>query len=118
MNDQMMAKLQELIDRQEINDCLLRYARGVDRLDMELALSAYHPDAVDDHGIVTLRAPDFLNFAFPMQRDNYPSYIHMLGNVTIELDGDTAHVESYYMFLATVEGPGILGYGRYVDRFE
>ena len=44
--------VQELIDRQRIYECLLRYTRGMDRLDRELVLSAYHDDAVEDHGPV------------------------------------------------------------------
>ena len=38
------------LDRQAIVDCIHRYARGVDRADDELLRSAYHPDAVEDHG--------------------------------------------------------------------
>ena len=37
-------------DRREIEDCLLRYVRGVDRKNWELVRAAYHPDAHDDHG--------------------------------------------------------------------
>ena len=42
--------LQQLIDRQQIHDCILRYCSGVDRFDREMLLSVYHPDAMDDHG--------------------------------------------------------------------
>jgi len=34
-----------------IRQAALRYCRGVDRLDPELMLSAYHDGATDDHGI-------------------------------------------------------------------
>ena len=40
----------ELWDREQIRQCLHRYARGVDRFDRELILSAFHPDALDEHG--------------------------------------------------------------------
>ena len=42
-------KLQRLVDRAEIHDCMARYVRGVDRGDAELMRSAYFPDAYDDH---------------------------------------------------------------------
>jgi hypothetical protein len=45
------SKLRYLIDRQAILDCLTRYCRGVDRFDRDLLLSAYHPDATDNHGV-------------------------------------------------------------------
>ena len=44
------AQIKHLIDRQAILDCLTRYCRGMDRFDRALVLSAYHPDAIDDHG--------------------------------------------------------------------
>jgi hypothetical protein len=46
-----MARLQELVDRADILDCVQRYARGIDRHDVELVASCYHPDAIDDHGL-------------------------------------------------------------------
>ena len=46
----MADALQQLIDRQEIRDCMARYARGVDRNDWEAVRDTYHPDAYDDHG--------------------------------------------------------------------
>ena len=50
MNPTMEARVQELLDREAIRDCIARYARGVDRFDRELILSAFHPDAIDEHG--------------------------------------------------------------------
>ena len=43
--------VQELLDKQQIHEALMRYARGVDRGDAALICSAYHPDAVDEHGV-------------------------------------------------------------------
>ena len=42
--------LRRLLDRQAITECVHRYARGLDRRDTDLLRSAYHPDAVEDHG--------------------------------------------------------------------
>ena len=39
-------RLEQLLDRQEILDCLLRFCRGMDRFDRELFLSAFHSDAI------------------------------------------------------------------------
>ena len=43
-------ELQELLDQRAIRDVVLRYCRGIDRLDLELVRDCYHPDATDDHG--------------------------------------------------------------------
>ena len=50
MDAEAAAIAREMKDRQEIYDCIMRYCRGIDRLDRETLLSAYHPDAIDDHG--------------------------------------------------------------------
>ncbi|MCJ7436647.1 MAG: nuclear transport factor 2 family protein, partial [Acidimicrobiia bacterium] len=42
--------LQDLAAQQEIRDVLIRYTRGIDRMDADLVRSTYHPDAHDDHG--------------------------------------------------------------------
>ena len=42
-------------------------------------------------------------------------------NHTVELDGDTAHAETYYLFVGTdrdADAPLLLTGGRYIDRFE
>ena len=52
MTEELLAKLQHLIDRQEINDCIHRYTRGLDRHDDELLRSVFHPDAIDNHAHV------------------------------------------------------------------
>jgi proline racemase len=43
-------RLRALEDQQAIRDVLMRYARGVDRCDLDLLKPAYHEDAYDDHG--------------------------------------------------------------------
>ena len=44
-------QLQYLLDRQAIADVLVTYSRAIDRLDRDLLISVYHPDAIDDHGV-------------------------------------------------------------------
>ena len=43
--------VQALLDKQEIAECITRLTRGMDRHDVELARSAMHPDARDDHAL-------------------------------------------------------------------
>ena len=44
-----LAKLQGLLDRVAIEDCLVRYCRAVDRCDAPLLRTVYWPGAIDDH---------------------------------------------------------------------
>jgi hypothetical protein len=115
-----LARLQELLDRQDILDCLLRYTRGVDRLDAELFRSAYHPDAVDDHGVFAAPVEEFLDWAFAGHLKNHRGTNHYITNHTCELDGDTAHTETYVIMVGqNVAGTPVTLHGaRYIDRLE
>ena len=53
-HEDLSRRLRALEDRNEILDCLARYARGMDRLDRELARSAYHDDAIDDNDEIAI----------------------------------------------------------------
>lgn len=107
-------------DQDEIRDCLTRYCRGMDRWDRELAKSAYHDDAVDDHVGFAGPVDEFFDWAFGYHSGQV-RHQHFISNISIDLDGDVAHTETYYLFVGTPieEGaPLTVTGGRYVDRFE
>lgn len=112
--------METIVDRAQILDCLHRYTRGMDRLDRELARSAYHDDAIDDHGGFVAGVEDFLDWAFDYHSKQI-RHQHYVSNHHVELDGDTAHAETYYTFVGTdldeAKPVEIVG-GRYLDRFE
>jgi len=113
-------KVQILWEERQIMDVLHRYSRGFDRSDMEIARSAYWPDALDDH-------PGFCGLAHPMcdyfdgyHKERWEGWQHHITNTRIELDGDTAHTESYCFVAATKRDTRelvIVG-GRYIRRLE
>ncbi len=113
-------QIRELIDRQTIHDVILRYCRGVDRLDRALILSAYHPDAIDDHGIFVGGPEAFADHFAAFHASLQSATQHIITNHSCELAGDTAHCETYWLFAAmNREGPTLsLGGGRYIDRME
>jgi ketosteroid isomerase-like protein len=115
------AALRELLDRQEILDCIHRYTRGIDRHDKEMVLSAYHPDAIDDHGLYCGVAKDFVDWACWFHDQNQTLHHHYVTNHSVEIDGDTAHAETYWLFVGVNKDgahPLTLTGGRYIDRFE
>ena len=118
--DEMRAMLRELQDRAEIHDCLMAYSRAVDRLDRELLLTVYHADAVDDHGVFVGGPEAFADWVIDMHTRTHLSHQHCQFNSTIELDGDVAHTETYYMFVGLNREGKPLGMsgGRYIDRLE
>src|ERR1700740_3561764 len=91
-------RVREIIDRQEIYDCIMRYCRGIDRLDREMLLSAYHPGAIDDHGTYVGPIEGFAEYVFELHKTHQHRTQHHITNHRCEIDGDVAHTESYYIF--------------------
>ena len=119
MNAEIEARLLELLDKQDIDECLLRYTRGMDRFDKELVLSAYHPDAIDHHGAFCGSPTEFWEYYRDWHQTYNLAHHHSISNTSIELDGDTAHTETYWLFESVnVDESTSLHGGRYVDRFE
>lgn len=111
--------VQRLLDKEEIREALLRYTRGIDRHDEALLTAAYHPDAIDDHGAFIGGPADFAEYANRVHGENWVCHQHFVTNQTIDLGGDEAHCESYFLaVLRRSEGVCDLVGGRYVDRLE
>src|SRR5262249_38336195 len=111
--------MRALLDRQAIQDVLLRYCRGVDRRDYALVRSCYHDDAYDFHGSYE-GGPD--GFIEHLKRNaRWDGTMHVIGNQLIELDGDIARCESYCTSFHRREAnePKDMVIGlRYIDRIE
>jgi hypothetical protein len=129
MNDTTFAA--RLEDRAAIQDCLARYARGVDRGDWDLVLSTYHPDAYDAHGDYRGGMDGFIAWLDKRLR-GVDNSMHLLGNCLVEFAGpEFAFVETYFVSRRLVppkeDRPGEVPpgaalcrevAGRYVDQFE
>ena len=128
------ADLARLEDRAEIERQLLRYCRGIDRRDLALVRSTYHPDAFDDHGTYKGGVDGFLAFVGSEVHARFRTTMHKLGQsfVEIEPEGDAARAESYAICHHVTAEPDprperpdavrdvadwVMGI-RYLDRFE
>jgi hypothetical protein len=111
--------LRELLSKQEIIDCLHRHARGVDRLDRDLFLSAYHQDAHEWHGSF-VGSPEELAVWLWSRHDQRVAAQHYVMNHTFDFAGDVAHVETYFIspFRERDRDEVTIVGGRYIDRFE
>lgn len=91
-----MLSLQEISDRLEIQDLLVRYSHAVDTRDWDAFEQVFTDDAVIDYtemggprgGVKETRA--FLESAMPM----FSGFQHMIANTVLELDGDTARART------------------------
>ena len=114
--------VQERLDIEAIRDALMRYCRGVDRLDPDIISSVYHPDAHDDHVGLIFTGETVGRGLVDWLTETMDATSHNLTTSNIEVDGDSAGSESYTttMHLQTVNGEqrALLAFARYIDRFE
>ena len=114
----LQAKLREVVDRQEIHQALMRYSRGVDRQQEAMVNSVFDVGGINDGGTplpathLAKRVADIE----PLPR------MHFIGNVLIELEGDTAYAETYFIAYSSSTRDGKpytrTRAGRWLDRFE
>ena len=127
-----------IADRMQIQDCIYRWCRAVDRLDYEGMRASFHPDAVDKHGAFDGDINGLVEW-IRARHAAIPFSMHAVSNMLIEFAGpDRALVETYvrttqrYPAEARAaldqlaggragSGDGamdLLTCSRYVDRFE
>lgn len=118
--------LEELSARAEIHDALLRYCRGLDRIDMDLVRSVFHTDAwIQFPASLHIGSVDgFVEF-LSGEMPRFVRTMHFLGNSLIEFDGpNVAHVETYLNAdhqgseVHQWKGEIVKLWARYLDRFE
>jgi hypothetical protein len=112
----------ELVDERDIRNVLTRYCRGIDRIDMDLVRSCYHPDAIDEHGTIGGSVQKFTEH-IGKSLHRHDTTTHFIGNILIDLRGDHAFAETYCIATHRKKQPDgdihehVVGV-RYCDRFE
>ncbi len=104
-----------------IRQVVLRYCRGVDRMDADLVRSCYHADATDSHGTFSGGLEEFMVWLWRVL-GRYSMTMHYIANQLVEPAGDgRARCESYGMAIHRTDGGeprGNLTTGfRFVDDF-
>lgn len=116
---QLERQLQQLTDRQAVLDCIARNARGCDRHDSDLLSSSYATKSLDDHGLAhMIPGKQYHAWANEVHKAGSIHNLHNITTHTCEIDGDTAHAESYVigLFLSADGKTARLLSGRYVDK--
>jgi hypothetical protein len=118
--EQLRRDVQYLKDRQAIYDCIALHARGHDRHDVDILTSAYHEDGVDEHGYAINPGPKYAAWSNATHSAGSQLHTHNITTHLCEIEGDTAHAESYVM-VALLNNDGVSARiisGRYIDRLE
>lgn len=114
------AAMQQLLDRQAIHECIKRTARGNDRFDIDLIVGSYHDDGQHELGQRLISGQDYGDHANHAHAGIAEANLHNVTMHLCEIDGDTAHAESYVIGLFADKGgemSRVLA-GRYIDRLE
>jgi hypothetical protein len=92
----MTMSIEEISDRLEIQDLLVRYSYAIDTRDFDDLDNVFTPDAWIDYSVFGGTAgplgetKEFLKQAMPM----FASFQHMVSTSQINIDGDTAKVRT------------------------
>ena len=91
-----MLSMQEISDRFEIQDLMVRYCTAVDAHDWDAYEAVFTPDAFIDYSAMggaaggVKKVREFLEMAMP----TFAGHQHLIANSAIEFDGDTAHART------------------------
>ncbi|HEX4162362.1 MAG TPA: nuclear transport factor 2 family protein, partial [Acidimicrobiales bacterium] len=106
------------VDKQELAELIAVLSSAVDRGDRDRIASCYTEDSFDDHGTFKGSGEEFADFVCgpgPMS-----SMHHLIGQsiFDVDVDGDEAWGETFYVFHGTVGTTQVTGHGRYIDYFR
>ncbi|WP_181779486.1 nuclear transport factor 2 family protein [Pseudonocardia pini] len=118
------AAVERLLAEAEIRAVSNRFARGCDRLDLELVRSCFFADAIDDHGMYVGDVDGLIAFLEQVLTPEIAT-THFLGQQEYEfVSPDVAYVESLVIARHRQpprQGHGLrdaIAFGQYSDRFE
>ena len=132
--DGLDPQVRYLKDRKDIFDVLKRYTRGADRHDKDLVRGAFWPEATISFGTQMTR-DQYVDWE-EKELAGYAAHQHHITGQTFDIEGDTAHVESYVVYFLVPRDRGAdtagaatmgkantkektrLGSGRYIERWE
>lgn len=109
----------ELLDRQALQQLVLRYARAVDRKDFDRLCGLYHPDAHHDHGGMFAGSPaEMVRWLRETMVDIETQ--HLIANSLFSIQGTQAQGEIYSVnfHYFPKSGRNYIAGGRYLDRYE
>jgi SnoaL-like domain len=112
----------DLADRQEVEDALLSYCRGIDRLDGTSVRAAFHAGAMlHGYSPEPMSIEVFLDRVLDSLSAKFIATQHRVSNIRIEPSDAGARCESYVLashVQTTDEGQRLHTFaGRYIDRF-
>ncbi len=96
MEIECMEQMKTVIAKDAIRSKLYTYCRGMDRIDNDLAYTAFTEDSQVDYGPhFTGTGREFVDWVSKTHEKVYLATTHQITNIIIEVHGDTACSEAY-----------------------
>jgi ketosteroid isomerase-like protein len=112
-------QLQAWIDKCALTELVARLSAAVDRGDKDAIIDCYTADSYDDHGGFKGSGSQFAEMiCAPSGRAEQLSMHHLLGQSVLEVRGDEAWGETFFVMHTVIGGDIAAGYGRYIDYFR
>ena len=118
------AAIDDLVAKQAITEMIYTYCRALDRMDLELAHTVWHPDGTADYGASMFQGTGagFIDWVWT-QHEAMFAHSHQITCVLIDVDGERAGSEAYVTAALRLAADGgqaveIVSRGRYVDTWS
>jgi SnoaL-like domain len=117
---ELQRKIDYLMDRQAILDCIASHVRGHERHDSTLITGAHHDDGFDEHGKTVNPGPSYAQWINAGHAAGSQNHLHNITTRTVEIEGEVAHAESYVLVTLLNHDRVTARFtnGRYIDRLE
>jgi len=119
----LQAQVADVVAKDAIREQIYNYARGLDRMDRDLALQVWHPDGTADYlGQYTGSGAGFIDWAW-RAHTKLMGHSHQMTNIIIKVNGDKAVSETYLIASLRSEADENsastnLIRGRYADKWS
>ncbi|WP_340314529.1 nuclear transport factor 2 family protein [Rhizorhabdus argentea] len=115
------AAIDAMLAKEALRDLAVRYARAVDRRDLELLRSVYHDGATDEHGLVYSGPASGFVDRFMELMLGFELTAHFICNASYRVAGHRADGELYFLAYHRTLGDDpkhVMVSGRYLDNYE
>lgn len=107
------------LDKSALAELLARLSAAVDRADRAAIVDCYAPQSYDDHGAFKGSGLEFAEMiCSPQGRTADLTMHHLLGQSVLDVEGDEAWGETFFVMHALIGGQVAASYGRYIDYFQ
>jgi hypothetical protein len=106
-----------LADQLEIGQLLARYTHAADQKTPDVMRDIFAADghfSIEMLGVDVSGVDEIVGY-FEQRRAEGQNLRHIVSNLVVDVDGDTATAQSYLTLMVPGEKPGILALARYLD---